>query len=206
MRDLFENDFITFLNTRKPAAPQFVGTPSLIEQVVSDASFDIVDIKSTSLPITREVGLGNATYINSSNKNLHFIDYENIINQMDDILVRDLKRCDYIVYEEGGNSCFILNELSEGSNPANKRSKARSQLSGTLLVLKQIPSIWSRIETCSQKQCIFSNRESSVVIPMNMASPFLEINNLLPDPIPLNAGQITNNGFEALETSKIEIR
>ncbi len=100
---------------------------------------------------------------------------------------------------------FIIHEISEGSI-GNKLSKARTQLFNTLNLLYETPSVKDYINGFRHKICfVTAVGRGAANSPLEMAAGFNDIYSLLPAPIPFNAKQITNRGFQALETRNIKL-
>lgn len=179
--------------------------PATITPVIEDTSaevFDVADTKDNN-HIIHPIGQGTATYYNSKKEDVRFICYEQIVDAFGN-LAKGVSRCDLLAYTKNKNTIFILHELSIG-NIGSKRSKARNQLFGTLHTLHNIANIWNTISQFKDRRCILSCRSSIAASPQGVADGFMAIYSVLPDPIPMNAAQITRLGFSAWETTDIKI-
>lgn len=192
-----------YLNSNKSSHPEFeaASIPLPTRNETTDSKcFDIQDKSST---IIREEGLGSATYLNGCRHRWTFIDYEHLINSLPEVLQHNLRRPDFIGFDNQGKY-VIINELSQGK-PANKRSKAKLQLSGAVQLLSSIPEIKQHLDSYICKWCVFSCRSEFPDTPNNMADAFGINHRLLPKRIPIKFQPITKYGFEAFETDLITI-
>ena len=200
MDNLLRSDFINYLKTLN----RYVIDVDIIRrEETSDTHFDIQDLQET---IIQEIGAGSATYNNRNNKQISIIDYEVFLNQQSNDVIKalELKKPDFIVYDSGANSFFILNELSRG-NPNNKRNDAKLQLNDALKHFYKVATIKTFINSFPDKRCVFSNRSEPINSPDAIADPFGYIQELLQPPIRLNFKPITKLGFELIETDVIDI-
>ncbi|MDR2791965.1 MAG: hypothetical protein LBB27_04455 [Tannerellaceae bacterium] len=168
MNDLPLSGLADHLHSSKPEYP-LPERLSVRKETVCDARFDIQDKRPR---IKQPVGAGSATYINRERKTLVLIDYENFLNQMPKH-AEGIKRCDFIVYEEG-KSVFILHELSQSSRAKNKRRDAKHQLLTTAKLLTKVEATRSFISVFAKKKCVFSNRPKTHPIP-DVAQPFIRL-------------------------------
>lgn len=201
MLDLLKNQYIDYLNSKKPHLTPFQGSAlTLKTEVTSDGHFDIMDQQPT---ICQPTGKGSATYHNPEEKVITFIDYEHFMNQLPADLQKGIKRCDFIAYSEP--AFFVLNELSQSSTPKTKLSDARQQLHQTALNLSKTPHIASFMDAFEAKKCVFSNKNKLIPTPDNMAEAFSKIKDYLPDPIVHHYQPITKLGFQFIETATVEV-
>lgn len=141
-----------------------IGIHEIRSDVISDTNFDIQDLKPA---IKQSLGTGSVTYNNPDRKIIAIIDYEDFLNRqpqqpkypstMDVIKALGLKKPDFILYDLGTQSFFILNELSQSKNPRSKRKEAMIQLHNALKHFFKVPAITSFIANFTDKKCIFSN-------------------------------------------------
>lgn len=206
MDDLLIGKFLDYINSKRSTYPPCLGVAifSFRTDIIDDSVFDIDDKKSS---IKQASGKGSATYSNPDNKIIAFVDYENFLDQISPDLIKKavLKKCDFIVYDLGSDTFFILNELSKSKTAKNKRSDAMSQLSNAANHLMNVLEIKTFINTFPDKRCVFSNRTNPISTPDNMADAFELIKNYLPEPIIHNYQPITKLGFQLIETSAIEV-
>ena len=206
MDNLLIGKFVDYINSKRSIYPPCPGIAifSFRTDVIDDSVFDIDDKK---LSIKQLSGTGSATYNNPDNKIIAYVDYENFLDQISPDLIKkvSLKKCDFIVYDLGSNTFFILNELSKSKNSKDKRSDAMLQLSNAVSHLMNVSEIKAFINTFPDKRCVFSNRTSPISTPDNIADAFGLIKNYLPEPIILDFQPITRFGFQLIETSAIEV-
>ena len=204
MIDLFKNYFIAYINNRKPSFPAF--SPNNLNVRFEDTAKKVFDIIDKKIRICQNANTGSATFHNLLCLKIRFIDYENIIDQLPDRLQWQLKRCDFIAYDIDGNSFFILNELSQSNSSQTKLKDAIEQLYNTALHLTRVKEIKDFINTKEKHQCVFSNRNQTIInTPYGIADSFNIIENLLPNPIIHNNNRINNLGFDLIETDHIFI-
>ncbi len=203
MIELLKNQYISYLNSRKPHLSPFDGSSLIVRaENVSDEYFDIQDKKAT---IKQPLGMGSATYHNPGLKDITIIDYEDLLNQLPFDLQKGVERCDFVVYDETEDSFFILNELSQSSSSKNKISDARRQLHKAAFYFSEIADINNFVNRRSRRICVFSNKHKLVPTPDDMAKAFSEIQAYLPDPIRHNFQPITKLGYELIETAIVEV-
>jgi len=203
MINLLKVQLVAFINAKKSHLSPFDGSlMSIKDELISDKLFDIEDLKQT---IKQPAGTGTATYDNPNETQILFIDYENFINQLPAEHQKNIKKCDFIAFDQCGNSFFIFNELSGSSSARNKFSKAREQLHSTLLLFESVPEIKTVLDSYARKLCIFSNKTKVISSPNGMAASFERIKSYLPDPIPHDYQPITKMGFEFIETAIVAI-
>lgn len=203
MINLLKNQFVLYLNSRKPHLPPFNGSSlQLKTEIVEDAFFDIMDKKPT---ICQPLGQGSAKYYNPDGRKITFIDYEDFIGQLPPGLHKGLKRCDFIAYDTHGTSFFILNELSQSSTSGNKISDARQQLHQAALYFHETTVIHHFINTFTYKKCIFSNKHKLIPTPAGIADAFNLIQGYLPEPISHKYQPIEKLGFDFIETAIIKV-
>lgn len=206
MINLLKDQYVRYLNSKKthlsPISPFDGTTLTLKTEVTSDKYFDIMDKQVT---ICQPIGKGSATYNNTQEREITFIDYEDFVNQLPFDLQKGIKRCDFIAYDTNSSSFFILNELSQSSTSKGKMNDARQQLHNTAFNLSETPDIKSFIDKFGVKRCVFSNKSRLISTPNNIADAFSKIQDYLPDPIKLNYHPITKLGFELIETAIVEV-
>ncbi len=205
MKSLLETEVVSSINAQRNGSfGVWNESPTVRYEDISKELFDIVDGKGSNETIIREKDMGTATYSNSHHLPLRFICYEEYLNQFGDY-TKGLGRADFIVHDlSEKNEYFIVHELSEGL-ASNKRSKARNQLFGTLNLLFKSPKVKQYIDAFQHRQCIMSASGGQVPTPNRMADGFFAIDSILPDPIPMNAKQISNLGFEAWKTKFVKL-
>lgn len=205
MKDLLETEVVASINAqRNGSLAVWNKIPTVRYEDISKELFDIVDGKGFTGTIERAKDKGTATYLNFHHLPLRFICYEEYLNQFGDY-TKGLGRADFVVHDlSEKKEYFIVHELSEGV-ASNKRSKARNQLFGTLNLLFKSPKVKQYIDGFQHRQCVMSASGGEVPTPNGMADGFFAIDSILPDPIPMNAKQITNLGFEAWETRIVKL-
>lgn len=203
MKTLLEDQFIEYLNSKKAhLIPIDKNSINVRTEIVSDINFDIMDKQPT---IKVDIGTGSATYNNPSSITIVFIDYENLINQLPEDHQKGIKRPDFICYEDGRNSFFIINELSQSSNSNNKINEARQQLHSALLHLSRCSETKSFMDNFERKECVFSNKTKLIETPDNIADSFALIQDYLPEPIEHDYHPIKQLGFKFIETAVITL-
>ena len=212
MNKLLQSDFIGYLKSLNPNVRD-VDIKDVRIEVITDTHFDIQDLKPT---IKQKLGTGSAIYNNPNNKRIAIIDYEDFLNKQpqqpaypssqDIIKALELKKPDFIVYDLGTNSFFILNELSQSGNSNNKRNDAKLQLYDALKHFYKVTTIKTFIKSFPDKRCVFSNR-NPVNSPDDIADSFEFIRKSLQlnPPEKLNFQPITKLGFELIETNIIDV-
>ncbi len=165
--------------------------------------FDLMDKVS---PFIVEEGTGSVTYKNPQKKSIYVTNYEDFVNSLPKNLQIGKKRCDFIVYQEEENSFFILNELSQSRNIDSKESDALYQLQNTLENLSNIPSIKTKMNACTYKLCIFSNRIKRIDSPLGMANAFNATLMTMPKvAVSFSYPGINNLGFCYYRSNLVEI-
>jgi hypothetical protein len=211
MDKLLQSDFIAYLKALNPNVKD-IEIKNVRTDVIDDTKFDIQDLKST---IKQALGTGSVTYNNPQNKLIAIVDYEDFLNKQpqqptypsnkDVIKTLGLKKPDFIVYDLGINSFFILNELSQSGNPSSKQKDAMQQLHNALMHFHKVTTIKTFIKSFPDRRCVFSNRNHPINSPDTIADPFEYIQKLLQPPIKLKFQPITKLGFELVETNVIDI-
>ena len=203
MDKLLQSDFINYLKTLNQNV-KGIGIKDIRTDVIDDTHFDIQDLKPT---IKQELGTGSVTYNNLNKKLIAVIDYEDFLNKQPASVIKalGLKKPDFIVYDLGTGSFFILNELSQSVNPKNKQNDAKLQLSDALKHFYRVDAIKAFIESFSDRRCVFSNRNHPINSPDTIAEPFGYIQELLLPPIKLDFQPITKLGFELIEVNVIDV-
>lgn len=203
-----KKDLVQVINQkRKGTLPEYTVEPDVITEDIGDKIFDIVDEKGTTGSIKRAAGQGTATYFNGDKQhtyNLRFIHYEKYLDQFGE-WTKGIGRADYIAYDQSeSKTYFIIHELSDGK-AGNKLPKARTQLFKTLHLLFEAPGIKAFIDSFNSKMCILTTGSAPIATPNGIADGFNQIYYELPDPIPINARQITNRKFKAFETRNVKL-
>ena len=203
MDKLLQSDFIDYLKILDPNVKN-IKIGYIRTDVIDDKHFDIQDLQPT---IKQILGTGSVTYNNPLSKIIAIVDYEDFLNKQPASVIKalELRKPDFIVYNLGTKSFFILNELSQSKNPKNKQNDAILQLNDALKHFYRVTAIKTFIDSFSNKRCIFSNRNHPINSPDTIADPFEYIQGLLQPPIKLNFQPITKLGFELIETNVIDV-
>lgn len=149
------------------------------------------------MPFIVEENAGSATYKNLKEKTVFVTNYEEFIKTLPRNLQNGKKRCDFLVYQEGENTFFILNELSQSRNIDSKESDALYQPQNSLATLLKVDAIKQKLDICKQKLCIFSNKFKRIDSPLGMADGFNYT--LITQPqnaVPFEYDGINSLGFE----------
>lgn len=218
MEQILKDEIVGILNEiQRSAAPQIIENELVPVSVkTSDHKFDLVDSKD-GFPL-RDFETGTAHYVNGKENetyNLKIICYDDYLHQFtyDDgnghthvnRLKDGVKVSDFLIYDESDSKYFIVHELSD-ENSTKKIRVARKQLSDTLNQLYKSNVISKFIDEFTNKICFLSAKDSRKIIPTeDMAEGFNEIYRILPEPIPFNFGQIGTHGFDAFETSFVQL-
>lgn len=206
MKNILKDQYIDYLVKLKanphPNLSVDKGAIIIRTENTSDPLFEIIDKKES---ILTQIGQGSATYCNSCHKSVEIIDYENFVNQLPKECQKDIKRADFIIHHDEGTDFFIINELSQSEDIRNKRKKAILQLNNAVMHLTRCVDTNAYISRFNRKICIFSNKDRLINTGNNPALAFDKIKEYLPDPIPIKFQQITNAGFEAIETATFEL-
>lgn len=169
----------------------------------SETAFDLKDKEN---PFIVEESKGSVTYKNSFKKQIYITNYEEFVNSLPRNLQTGKKRCDFLVYQEGENSFFILNELSQSRNIEAKESDALYQLQDTLEHLCNVDSIKNKVDSCSYQLCVFSNRVKPVVAPLDMTRGFNDtFSTMKQNASPFCFEGINKFGFKYYRANLIEI-
>ena len=113
---------------------------------------------------------------------------------------------DLLVYDRSGDHVyFLVQELCVGSI-ANKRAKAKIQLSSTLNLLYKSVEIKNFISSFDNKICYLSADDGRIATPNQVAEGFMKSYDIIPDPSPFTFGKIKTCGFAAYETSIIDLK
>lgn len=220
LEDRIKTDVTAYINVkRSKKLKEWSTVPTISYEDISDDIFDIIDSKDHNGSIKVPPHTGHSTYINSAHRyNLRFIEYEPFIDQFKVVSLdenrkrkvldwsKGIGRADYVVYNQGDDhDYFIIHELSIGTLDS-KLSKARTQLINTLLALTSSGAIKEYIDKFQHKLCIVTAKDSTGCnAPLNMIGGFMNAYKYIPDPNPINAKQITNRGFLALETRNVKL-
>lgn len=218
MEQILKDEIVGILNEiQRSAAPQIIENELVPVSVkTSEHKFDLVDSKD-GFPL-RDFETGTAHYVNGKENetyNLKIICYDDYLHQFtyDDgnghthvnRLKDGVKVSDFLIYDESDSKYFIVHELSD-ENSTKKIRVARKQLSDTLNQLYKSNVISKFIDEFTNKICFLSAKDSRKIIPTeDMAEGFNEIYRILPEPIPFNFGQIGTHGFDAFETSFVQL-
>ncbi|WP_165045290.1 hypothetical protein [Dysgonomonas sp. ZJ709] len=208
MDNILISNYINYINSLSPHIIPCIGVnvQDIRSDVINDIQFEIKDLEQT---IQQPIGMGIAIYDNPHSKIMAFIDYESFITLVDPTrdhpLTKGLKKCDFIVYDMENYSVFLLNELSNSSNPSNKRPDAKLQLHSAALHLSRCPETKIFIDQFQEKKCVFSNKIQPISSPHGIADAFNIPMNYLSSSIPLKFQPLTKLGFQAMETSNITL-
>ena len=203
MDKLLQSNFIGYLKTLNQNVKD-IKIKDIRTDVIDDTHFDIQDLKPT---IKQKLGTGSVTYNNHNRKLIAIVDYENFLNKQSASVIKSLKlrKPDFIVCDLGTYSFFILNELSQSTNPKNKQNDAKLQLNDALKHFYRVTAIKTFIDSFPDKRCVFSNRNHPINSPDTIADSFGYIQKLLQPPIKLNFQPITKLGFELIETNVVDV-
>jgi hypothetical protein len=219
MEELLKIDFLSVVNgLRRNNASAWTAEAVVRTEDIDDHTFDVDDPKDDQKSVKRAFGEGAASYVNGTVENpytLRVVCYDEYLHQFvfDDglghkdvsMLKDNTKMADLIVYDRADSRVWIVvHELSKGSI-ANKRNRARLQLSSTLNMLCKSEKVKAFIGGFSNKWCITSARDERrlVATPDGMADAFMEAYTVFPEPLEFNFGVIKRFGFRAFETSKV---
>ena len=217
MEDLLRNQFVSVINAERiGTAPPWTAEPDVRYEDISDRQFDVVDSKDDPTTIKREFGQGTASYINGNGYTLRFISFDDYLHQFvyDDgkgntqksMFKQHTKMADLLVYDKTGDSVyFLVHELCVGSI-ANKRAKAKIQLSSTLNILYKSDEIKDFINSFANKICYLSANDGRTATPNQVADGFMNSYDIIPNPSPFTFGKIKTCGFTAYETSIIDLK
>lgn len=204
MDDLLNAHYTAYINSCKPHLPPCspIGVKNIKSDVIDDSHFDIQDLKPA---IKQRLGSGSATYENTSQKIIAFIDYENFLKQFPVDNIKGFKKPDFIAYDMENQTFFLINELSQSGNPANKINDARQQMHNAIFNFYKVIEIRNFIDRHQAKLCVFSNKSKTIKTPDDIAEAFNLIQNYLDDPIRHKYQPITKLGFEFIETAIVTV-
>ena len=212
-----KNQFVSVVNAERiGTAPRWTAVPNVRYEDISERQFDVVDPKEDPVSIKRDFEQGTASYINGRSYVLRFVSFDDYLHQFvyDDgmgntkksMLKPHTKMADLLVYDRSGDSVyFLVQELCVGSI-ANKRAKAKIQLSSTLNLLYKSNEIKDFISSFENKICYLSADDGRIATPNRVAEGFMESYDIIPDPSPFTFGKIKTCGFTAYETSIIDLK
>ena len=217
MEELLRNQFVDVINTNRiGTAPIWNKMPDVRYEDISEEQFDVIDSKDDTVTIKRAFGQGTASYINERAYELRFISFDDYLHQFvyDDgqgntqksMLKPHTKMADLLVYNMTGDRVyFLVHELCVG-NVANKRAKAKIQLSSTLNMLYQSVEVRNFINSFNNKICYLSANDGRIATPNQVADGFMNSYDIIPNPYPFTFGKIKTCGFVAYETSIIDLK
>ena len=217
MEDLLRNQFVSVINAERiGTAPPWTAEPIVRYEDISDCQFDVVDSKDDPTTIKREFRQGTASYINGKGYTLRFVSFDDYLHQFvyDDgqgntqksMFKQHKKMADLLVCDKTGDSVyFLVHELCVGSI-ANKRAKAKIQLSSTLNMLYKSNEVKDFINSFDNKICYLSANDGRIATPKQVAEGFMNSYDIIPDPSPFTFGKIKTYGFTAYETSIIDLK
>ena len=218
MKDFWQEEIKKIVNVIKRAnAPVFTSAPNSLKLgIICTPRFDVTDNKKGSGVIVGP-GKGQAHYINAAQTpyNLVCLSYDEYLHEFvfDDgdghsdmnALKDGVKVADLILYDSSENQVyFIVHELSSAT-VGNKRNVGKRQLSDTLNQLYTSENLKQFIDGFARKLCILSAEDGRVATstPDNVADGFLQVYQIIPEPLKFNFGQIKRWGFDAYETSTV---
>ncbi|MGP1460289.1 MAG: hypothetical protein ACTTKF_01745 [Bacteroides sp.] len=114
------------------------------EKVITQESFEISDLSPEEKrgvhkpdlqkkPFLQQHGVGEARFSNPQQKRIYIIDFEHYIDSFKGSSQASKgKKCDFILSDLDTQSWIVLNELSTGNNPENKRDTAQLQFDSTI--------------------------------------------------------------------------
>ena len=114
------------------------------EVVITQVAFEISDlppekkrgVNKAALqkkPFLQQHGVGEARFSNPQQKRIYIIDFEHYIDSFKGSSQASKgKKCDFILSDLDTQSWIVLNELSTGNNPENKRDTAQLQFDSTI--------------------------------------------------------------------------
>lgn len=216
MKELIKRELHEYINSHRSGnLEEWKDNPVIISEVISDTVFDIVDLRGKEGSIKCLQGEGEATYFNIDGLPLCFIRYEDFLNQfrtytkdgkIEGDWSKGMSRPDYIAYDSGAEKkYFIIHEVSSG-NIANKHTDGRKQLLNTVFLLCSIKKINDILQgDFKGRYCFLSAKGCVKSTPNGNADSFMEIYNLLPDPIPIKNKAMEKRNFKAYETNAINL-
>lgn len=214
MIELYTSEIKDHINKKRPGnlREEFPGSPTVEYEVFNDKVFDIIDTKLTGGSIKRNQGEGTATYFNATSetehRNLCFIKNEEFFNQFNirqGDWAKGLSRPDYVVYTTDSDKYLIIHELSEG-RIESKRHKAVIQILNYLKFVTAIPAVRTYCNSFKNRLCFVSAKGCvEVPSPDGMADGFMNIYNLLPDPLPVSNQSLERMGFSAYASNVVNL-
>ena len=204
MKDLLSTQFVSHLNNRKDIDEAEKATvPTEVPAQTTNAEvFDLLDKEENFF---QPIGVGSVTYHNPSHLEIVVVNYEKLLNDLPEIVTKNLKRPDYIVFDsEKDDKYIIINELSQGK-PVSKRNDAKYQMSNAIKILMEVPDIQEWINKRPYRWCVFSCRNTFPETPEGIADAFGLNGKNLPERIELKFQPITKAGFTAFETDVIRL-
>ena len=114
------------------------------EKVITQESFEISALSPEEKrgvhkpdlqkkPFLQQYGEGEARFSNPQKREVYIIDFEHYIDSFpEQTPAREGKKCDFILSDLEMQSWIVLNELSTGNNPENKRDTAQLQFKSTI--------------------------------------------------------------------------
>lgn len=183
MDNLFQNVLPTSLNLSRKI--------NIKSETTTQKEFDLKDKRNQNIILSKSSG--DATYLNSLEKELYILDFENLRNQFNPCAILDnekiTKRCDYFIAERYNKTICIFNEITntEERYLSKKEETAKNQLLHSLKTINKCSILWKELNSFTKKVCLFSFKTTTKVNEMQKA-----FNR------PLKEGQIPDEEIEKL--------
>jgi hypothetical protein len=194
MENLLRDDFTRFY--RLPHSD----TENIAAQT-NDPYFEIWEDYHHETQISPVIGSGIARYSNTQTYQIIIINYDKFLSNLPHKFQQDKKRCDLIVYSQGGQD-FLLNELKD-KNPEfdDVREYAITQLACSLALLMEVPEISEFANGYSIRRCCYFNKKEEATVSIIAVDAFNQLNTLNKKGFKLSNPDIESFGFELFEYS-----
>ncbi|MDO4764340.1 MAG: hypothetical protein Q4A00_08185 [Flavobacteriaceae bacterium] len=158
----------------------------------TNKEFGLKDKGGNSIVLSKNTG--DASFHNSLGKELYILDFENLRNQLDCSILKNItKRCDYFIAEKEEKSICLFNEITTSKDiyglttfikdkkgnvqyQGGKIEKGQKQLLHSLQCVEKCTDLWTEIQSFCKRICLFSYKLSDTSIseqnPFNLALSF----------------------------------
>ncbi|GHV93099.1 hypothetical protein AGMMS50268_36020 [Spirochaetia bacterium] len=192
-------------NLLRDAFTRFYGlphsdTPDIAIQT-NDPYFGVGEDYHHETQICPAIDSGIARYSNTQSLQIIIINYDKFLSNLPHRFQQNKKRCDLIVYSQGGQD-FLLNELKD-KNPEfdGVREYAITQLVCSLALLMEVPEISEFAHGYPIGRCCYFNKKEEVIVSIIAVDAFNQLNTLNKKGFKLSNPEIESLRFELFEYS-----
>jgi hypothetical protein len=192
METLLKNEF-----TNHYGLP--VSTVTNISVNTDAAYFEIEDDENREIQIHLTLGQGMAKYTNIRRQDITIINYDKFVTALPHAFQEGKKRCDLIVYTNAQPQHFLLNELKDRLPRPQVRVKAATQLLASLILLMDVPVIYSFAHAFRTKRCCYVNKQAFAPPSITATTAFNRNNAIVNNGLRMSHPAIEALGFEYYE-------